>query len=281
MIILLINYHSGHNLVNIINESLNSGVIRSIIVVNNSYDDFVMDDIFYDDRVIPLSALENLGYSGGNNLAFHVAGVNGIKDDICIINGDITCDSKVFRVCKQAMANDDSCGQIGVSTVGHGGKHLYSAIKMRGMRQEFAPRGDFPLVDSDYVAGSFLLIRCEALIEADYIFDDKFFMYWEEVDLSFRLRSAGWSTKVITDYDISREHNSHSSIVASFYYQSRNSFLIYRRWNFRALSLMVLLLVYFSQSLLWCFKTASLTPMINVMQGVLHGLRGNYGRRGR
>jgi hypothetical protein len=45
------------------------------------------------------------------------------------------------------------------------------------------------------LSGVSVLLRAAALREIG-LFDEDFFMYWEDADLSFRLRSAGWALTV-------------------------------------------------------------------------------------
>jgi GT2 family glycosyltransferase len=46
--------------------------------------------------------------------------------------------------------------------------------------------------ETDWVPGSFLILRREALLKAG-LFDPAFFFYCEEVDLCRRIRAAGFS----------------------------------------------------------------------------------------
>jgi N-acetylglucosaminyl-diphospho-decaprenol L-rhamnosyltransferase len=48
--------------------------------------------------------------------------------------------------------------------------------------------------EADWLMGSVLLLRREAVEEADG-FDERFFMFSEEVDLCYRLRRAGWTVE--------------------------------------------------------------------------------------
>lgn len=45
--------------------------------------------------------------------------------------------------------------------------------------------------DSDWLTGAFMLVRAEALLGAG-LFDERFFMSSEEVDLAYRIKQAGW-----------------------------------------------------------------------------------------
>ena len=51
----------------------------------------------------------------------------------------------------------------------------------------------------DFISGASLLLRRTALEEVG-LFDQKtFFMYWEDTDIHFRLRKAGWQLAVADD----------------------------------------------------------------------------------
>lgn len=47
----------------------------------------------------------------------------------------------------------------------------------------------------DYITGASLLCRMDAML-AMGCFDERYFLYWEDVDLCFRLRDAGWEIAV-------------------------------------------------------------------------------------
>jgi N-acetylglucosaminyl-diphospho-decaprenol L-rhamnosyltransferase len=56
-------------------------------------------------------------------------------------------------------------------------------------------------VDCDWLTGAFMIVRTEALLGAG-IFDERFFMSSEEVDLAFRIRQAGWRVVHLPDVTI-------------------------------------------------------------------------------
>ncbi|MBX3568060.1 MAG: sugar transferase [Rhizobiaceae bacterium] len=62
----------------------------------------------------------------------------------------------------------------------------------------------------DWVYGSFMLIR-KAVFDAFGGFDEGYFMYYEDVDLCFRLRKAGLSTHVFPDLQFLHHHQRTSS----------------------------------------------------------------------
>ncbi len=50
----------------------------------------------------------------------------------------------------------------------------------------------------DYLAGACLLLRADMLRDIG-LFDERYFFYWEDVDLGFRARDAGWTLAVAAD----------------------------------------------------------------------------------
>lgn len=52
--------------------------------------------------------------------------------------------------------------------------------------------------DVDHVIGAFYLIR-RSIFEELGGFDERFFVYWEDIDLSLRVRQAGWRTHYLAD----------------------------------------------------------------------------------
>lgn len=75
------------------------------------------------------------------------------------------------------------------------------------------------LSDIDSAVGAFMLIRKEVLDQVG-IFDEKFFMYGEDIDLCYRIKNAGWkiiynpSVKVIHYKGVSSGILSHSAKIS-------------------------------------------------------------------
>ena len=60
--------------------------------------------------------------------------------------------------------------------------------------REIDPRAYEREVSCDWTVGSFMLVRREALESAGY-FDERFFMYSDEIDLCRRIKMAGWEIR--------------------------------------------------------------------------------------
>ena len=111
---------------------------------------------------------------------------------------------------------------------------LQRRVSRFGTEAAVDPRGGPVVVD--YVVGAFLLCRVAALRSVAG-FDESFFLYCEEEDLSRRLGKWGWSTLFVPNAVVRHSHSSSSqgvdrSIMAQFLFHSL--YLYYRRYHSRA-----------------------------------------------
>jgi GT2 family glycosyltransferase len=74
-----------------------------------------------------------------------------------------------------------------------GSEHLPLRASWLGQR-ELDPRAYLRETTCDWVSGSFMLVRREAL-DASGLMDERFFLYCEEPDLCRRIKSAGWEVR--------------------------------------------------------------------------------------
>jgi N-acetylglucosaminyl-diphospho-decaprenol L-rhamnosyltransferase len=186
----------------------------AVIVVDNasedtSYLEFLLELSLC--RLIPLS--RNEGFCGGNNLGYSAA--SGF-DYILFLNPDAFLAPGFIRDALAAMADpkNSAVGVLSGTLLGfdlvaggptgkldstgifqtwygkwydRGQGEQYSAIEIDSEKIETVPA----------LCGALMFCRKQALEEATLrgreIFDDTFFMYKEDVDLSLRLKRRGWT----------------------------------------------------------------------------------------
>lgn len=176
-----------------------------ILIDNNSSDDSLKVLQSYSaahpERVIFISNSVNSGYSGGNNTGFKYALKNGYKY-IGTLNPDAVAEP---NWAEQLVGQLKDHPEVGIST----------GILARSDRQTLDSTGDFyttwgipsprgrnqPIAtaakQSEYVFGSTgggFIARREVLEDIG-LFDEKFFMYFEDVDFSFRAQLAGYKIR--------------------------------------------------------------------------------------
>jgi GT2 family glycosyltransferase len=140
----------------------------------------------------------NLGFAGGVNLGVSAAMDRGFAA-ACLLNNDAEPASGCFDAIAKSLRNTPQCGAVGVTvrrtsdgTVeALGGGRLNRVI---GTQKERFSSTE-PL---DFITGTCLTLRLAAVREVGLL-DPAFFMYWEDIDISMRLRAAGWELCVASD----------------------------------------------------------------------------------
>ena len=152
---------------------------------------------------------ENAGFSKANNQA--IARSSGRY--VLLLNPDTVVEEDTFLLCIDFMESHPDAGALGVKMIDGKGAFLpeskrslptpeVSFYKMFGLSSLF-PRsrrfGKYNLgyldPDSthivDVLAGAFMFIRSATLEKTGYL-DESFFMYGEDIDLSYRISRAGY-----------------------------------------------------------------------------------------
>lgn len=171
-----------------------------------------------------------------NNEGFSAACNRGIKassgDYILILNPDTVTEPDAIDRALRFMRTHPDAGAAGARMTDGNGRFLpeskrgfpsplTSLFRFTGFGKIF-PRSPFfnayylgnrpenETCPADILTGAFMLIRKEALAKAG-LFDTSFFMYGEDIDLSWRIRKAGFVNYYLHDVRITHFKGSSSS----------------------------------------------------------------------
>jgi GT2 family glycosyltransferase len=190
-----------------------------IIVDNGSTNDSVqrIREQFQDIKIFAMGS--NLGFSGGCNVGIQHAFAS-VCDYVWLLNNDTKVDRNALRAMVEMAESDERIGAVGsvlyemsdpekIQAWGGGKVSLWSG-RTSHHKEETAQ-------DSlSYLTGASLLVRSCSLAEVGLL-DEGFFMYWEDVDMCFRLRNADWKLTVARDSKVwHREGASSGTDRASF-----------------------------------------------------------------
>jgi GT2 family glycosyltransferase len=210
--VIIVNYNVKYFLEQCLHSVIKSieGLHGEIIVVdNNSVDGStqMLNDKF--PKVKLIANKKNLGFSKANN--------QGIKKAsgkyILILNPDTILQEDTLRKCFDFMESHPNAGSLGVKMIDGKGNFLPESkrslptpsvafFKIFGLASLF-PRsktfGRYHLgyLDKDQVhkveilPGAFMFIRKSVLDQIGFL-DETFFMYGEDIDLSYRITQAGY-----------------------------------------------------------------------------------------
>lgn len=198
--VVVLNYNGGS-----IIEPCLSSVLKSdypdfeVILVDNASTDGsveLAEKLFGSDpRLKVVRNSENLFYTGGNN-----AGINSAKGEyILILNND----TEIERDCLSELAlalQDEKTGAAQPKILIHAEASVidntggiidpFGYTKGRGSRQIDA--GQFDNDRDIFYAGGTAMALKRPILDKVGIFDPKFVAHWEDVDLSWRIRLAGY-----------------------------------------------------------------------------------------
>ena len=198
--LIVLNWNGRHLLPDCL-RSLAELVIHrppEIIVVDNGSTDASVDYVtgqYPEVRLIRTG--RNLGFSGGMNVG--IAAANG--DTVVLLNNDIVVEPDWLQELIDAMAIDSTIGIAGCriyysegTLLQHAGGDVVFPLGYTthyGYRQEDSEAHD-RMIDVPYVTGAAMAIR-RALLDEIGMLDEGFYpAYYEDVDICFRARDAGW-----------------------------------------------------------------------------------------
>jgi GT2 family glycosyltransferase len=233
--IITVSYNTRNLLADCLNSALTSlertGLSGEVWVVDNASTDGSADMVRRDFPSVRLIASgENLGFAAGNNaalqeLGFGPPGSSSHRSDLpylLFLNPDT-------RIVRDALASlvrfldaQSSAGAAGARLVHGDGSFQHSAFAFPGLAQialDFFPlhhrlldsrlNGRYPQrhyeaglpFKVDHPLGAALMVRAAALAQVG-AFDERFFMYCEEIDLCRRIMAAGWEIYCVPQAEI-------------------------------------------------------------------------------
>ena len=165
---------------------------------------------------------KNIGYAGGNNKGLKFLDENNLTGDILILNPDILISENTISEMKRKLKA--GIGIVTVRIVNEQKKIIFDAIKLKGFIEKYLITTKDE-IETDYSQGACLLIKRNTIDQIG-LFDERFFLYWEEVDFSLRVRKNGERLIATTSTQAVRIKNEINRQPQAFYYSVRNALLI-------------------------------------------------------
>jgi GT2 family glycosyltransferase len=273
--VVIVNYNVQYFLDQCLKSVFRSGntlEMEVIVVDNNSVDgsqEMIREKY---PRVILIANQENSGFSKANNQAIRIAKGRYVL----LLNPDTVVEDDTLTKVVRFMDKHPDAGGLGVKMLDGQGQFLPESkrglptpdvafFKIFGLAKLFPKSRTFGKYHLGYLdpeqthevevlSGAFMLLRKEALEKTGYL-DEDFFMYGEDIDLSYRITQAGYKnyyfpeTRII-HYKGESTKKSSVNYVLVFY----NAMIIFARKHFSKqnawlFSLLINLAVYFRAGL--------------------------------
>ena len=249
----IVNYNAGDHVAacvrSVHDDAGTSDATRAvdIVVVDNGSTDGSLDAVRGDGIARIVHAPGNVGYARAANLGIAAT----YAPVVAVLNPDLTVEPGTAAAMLEAIGRDARAGAVGPQVVDPDG-NVYSSARhvpalgvalghamfslvwasnpwTRRYRQEdIAPDTVRP---TDWLSGAAMWFRRDAL-DAVGGWDERYFMFFEDMDVCTRLRAGGWSVlydphgRVVHAEGVSRRHHPLRSVVdhhrAAFTYAQRH-----------------------------------------------------------
>ncbi len=199
-------------------------------------------------RVELLCSPVNGGFGYGNNLAIRrTYDAEDAPEFFFMLNPDAVAEPDTIAALLEFMGETPDCGIAGSRIFGFDGERHVSAFRFPSPLGELeaglklglatrvlrpwvvAPRPRHATGEVDWVAGASFMVR-RTVFDRVGLFDEKFFLYFEEVDLSLRAKAQGLKTFYVHESRVSHEGavatglNDTNQPVPPYWFDSRKRF---------------------------------------------------------
>lgn len=228
--VIVLNYNGK----NCISKCLNS-IYQSdypnfeVIVVDNASNDGSFEEIrqkFQTTNLIRNNA--NLGFAAGNNVGIRYA-LEKFADYVFLLNNDATVErGTLSEIVNQAEKSHLPISSPLIYKNGkiwfEGGKIIWSRMraihsKIKASKEPFA---------CEYVTGCAMLIH-KQVFKTIGLFDEKFFLYYEDADFCFRAKQQGFKSYIIPSGKVSHEEASESENGAKLYWLVLSGLIFFQK----------------------------------------------------
>jgi len=257
--VIVVNYRTPVLVVAMLESLLGSDSMpRGVVVIDNASGDAspVVLRRFVEARglesTIHVRCLEkNVGFAGGNNAGILHARETwqGIRN-FFLLNPDTVVRPNTISELEAHLTRTPRAGIVGSQLEDGSGALACSAHLGDGIAWQFAGAAQLRLADRlvrsgyrrligpstparcDWVSGAALVIR-EAALRETGLLDDRFFLYFEEVDLCRRARMRGWEVWLVPGSRVVHFEGSSTGIAQGrrprYWFASRRRFLLKHR----------------------------------------------------
>lgn len=194
---------------------------------------------------------ETIGFSGNNNLGLEKARELGCEL-VYLLNEDTDVDPAFLKAAVECLRSDGKIGIVqSLMLLGQDRDKINSSgnefhFLGFGYSKDYLNPVDAKLEAGEigYASGAAMLVRISALSN-ERLFDEKFFSYHEDTDISLRLRSRGYKI-VIEPRSIIWHHYEFAKAKINYYWMERNRWVLvlsyYRLWTLILIAPMALVM---------------------------------------
>jgi GT2 family glycosyltransferase len=244
---------------------------------------------------IPLT--ENAGDAKGNS----IGAVQAIKDGcdfVFVLNNDTELDSNCLEVLYRLAESDIKIGVTGPIFFYWTKEKQKNKIQIYGAHVNFKTQitrleaagkifEETSLPETlvcDYPIGGALFIKSELIEKLGTLFDDRYFMYNNEIDFAYRVKKLGYVSVATINAKTWHNHkwvrDNKEGWYREYYLSERNKFLYYHKYRLYGHMLVTLLtdIIKFPWRLYWFMKVCDFKLGMYYLRGMFAGLINKKGK---
>jgi GT2 family glycosyltransferase len=249
--VVTVNYNTAHHVLRsleTLSVDTHPRIAQAIIIDNNSSDDSKEQLAHLQGKVKIEWNQHNIGFGRANNQA-----IKQVESDyVCLVNPDVRLTDKSLTTMAEYLDAHPDVAAVGCAMVSRDGEVAAESFRYeptktasiakylhvpKGVRRALGMPDYYMDLDTlkdqsepvvvDILSGACMVMRVEAFREVGG-FDPDFFLYWEDTDLSVRLRQKGWALHVLPNVEaIHFKTSSQSRQSAQFWLQFGRSMRLY------------------------------------------------------
>ncbi|MEK7653529.1 MAG: glycosyltransferase family 2 protein, partial [Patescibacteria group bacterium] len=246
--VIIVSHNGRHHLPDCLASVFNSDYpkenLKVIVIDNNSADSAVgyLKEVYPEVKIVENK--KNHGFAEANNQGFFLAKKWG-ADYLLLLNQDAIMEKNCLPRLVKLIESDETIAAVqpkillypekdkinslgnSIHFLGFAYCNYYKEKDQQGITQPF---------ETPYSSGAACLLRVSAIDEVGF-FDDRLFMYHEDVDLGWRLRLAGYKSMLNPLAVIYHKYN-YRKAKYKFYYMERNRWIVMLQ-NYRLATLLI------------------------------------------
>ena len=230
--VIILNYNGKSKLNACISSVLHSDYENlEVVIVDNGSSDSSFDDARRDfPKCHFIKSSKNFGCSRGNNLGLRWA-LEKFADFIFILNNDTLIETTTISTLVATMKKMPKAGIISPLIFKKNGKDVWFAggkIDWIRMRTEHILENGFSTPrKTEYISGCAMLIRKDVFKKVG-LFDERFFLYYEDADLSLRASRRGFELYIVPAARIVHLEQSSTENAAKTYWLVVSALLFFK-----------------------------------------------------
>ena len=274
--------------------------IRIYFVDNNSkdgsqgYSKEINNKLQLDIKYISLK--ENSGFAKGNNIGAERAIQDGCNY-VFILNPDMELNKICIEELLKLINKENNIGVVGPLLLFGNEEKNENKIQLFGSTTDFKSQkkhslfaneklSDVNLPDYllvDFVNGGSTFVKKE-VIEKIGLFEEKYFIYNDEIDFAYRVKKSGYKTYVSSKAKVWHHHEwskkSKQSYYFMYYYMMRNRYLYYYKFRLytNLFADIIKQIMFFPIKIRWANRTTGIRLLRFYYLGIIHGLQKKTGK---